>query len=415
MFGKKARTYYMSCLHPIIMSGEEVWRVHELIDEEQPFIQDVKLARQIVETLNLLEGLEDHHSVRIPKATREFADNTLSEWFELIAQIERKRGNMPYLVDRNLYSVDDGHFNDITWNHSLKRDDILKWLDSDSFADRFHEEYQFARSARHITNEPISGYVNRIFPIKFALRIFASLVLSECYDDEEIGEFDFAELMDLTTLREKCYSIAKYAKESLIGLDLKIEPGSTTDVRVGFPEGTEKAKERYVAQFIGSQRKNSVSGALFELGFANLAGFALGPLKHTTSDVMFTTLGWQFMMMENPLIDTKEGWKEYYETGVRFSEKEIDYLLKHFEKNIPAEWKLITDISSLIDQGHNRPKLLEEKLSEEYDWDKTKMSQMRNGALSRMEELCLISREKSGREVTYYLTEFCKERVLQKD
>ena len=168
-----------------------------------------------------------------------------------------------------------------------------------------------------------------------------------------------------------------------------------------------------MAQFIGSQRKNSVSGALFELGFANLAGFALGPLKHTTSDVMFTTLGWHFMMMENPLIDTKEGWKEYYETGVRFSEKEIDYLLKHFEKNIPAEWKLISDISSLIDQGHNRPKLLEEKLSEEYDWDKTKMSQMRNGALSRMEELCLISREKSGREVTYHLTDFCKERVLK--
>lgn len=400
-------------LHRIIMSGEDVWRVYDLIDESKPFIQDVKLARQIVETLNVLEGLEDDHFVRIPKATREFADNTLSEWFELIAQIERKRGNMPYLIDRNLYSADDGNFNDITWNHSLKRDDILKWLESDSFADRFHEEYQFAGRSRHITNEPISGYVNRLFPIKFALRIFASLVLSECYDDEELGEFDFAELMNLTTLREKCYSIAKYAKESLLSLDLKIEPGSTTDVRVGFPEASEKAKERYVAQFIGSQRKNVVSGALFELGFANLAGFALGPLKHTTSDVMFTKLGWHFMMLENPLIDTKEGWKEYYETGVRFSDKEIDYLLKHFERNIPAEWKLITDISLLIDQGHNRPKLLEEKLGEEYDWDKTKMSQMRNGALSRMEELCLISREKSGREVTYHLTDFCKERVLK--
>jgi len=121
------------------------------------------------------------------------------------------------------------------------------------------------------------------------------------------------------------------------------------------------------------------------------------------------------MLLENPLIDTKEGWDDYYKSGVRFSVKEIDFLLNHFQRNIPSEWKLISDISSLIYEGHNRPKLLEEKLSEEYDWDKTKISQMRNGALSRMEELCLISREKSGREVTYHLTDFCKERVLQKD
>ena len=404
----------MPRLSPTIMSEDEEWRVHELIDESQPFIQDVKLARQIIETLDSLESL-DEHDVRIPKATREFANNTLSEWFEYIAQIERKRGNMPYLIDRELYTADEGHLNDITWNHSLTKGDISKWLESEGFIDRFHEEAQFARSSRYLTKEPISGYVNRLFPIKFALRVFASLVLSECYDDEQVGEFEFAEMIDLSTLRNKCYSVAKYAKESLIGLDLKIEPGSTTDMRVGFPEGTEKAKERFVAQFIGSQRKNNVSGALFELGFATLAGFALGPIKHTTSDVMFTNLGWNFMLLENPLIDTKEGWDDYYKSGVRFSEKEIDFLLNHFQRNIPSEWKLISDISSLINEGYNRPKLLEEKLSEEYDWDKTKMSQMRNGALSRMEELCLISREKSGREVTYHLTEFCKERVLDKD
>ena len=68
----------MHRLDPTIMSGDEVWRVSELIDESQPFIQDVKLARQIIETLKSLKGLEDEHSVRIPKATREFADNTLS-------------------------------------------------------------------------------------------------------------------------------------------------------------------------------------------------------------------------------------------------------------------------------------------------------------------------------------------------
>ena len=391
------------------MGGDENWRVDELIDEKQPFIQDVKLARQIIETLSSLEKIEDHN-VRVPRSAREFADNTLTDWFELIAKIEKKRGNMPYLIDTDLYPGDDGTFNDIHWNHSLTKKDIETWFEDINFFDRFHEQYPIANRANNITKEPLSGYINRLFPIKFALRVLASLTISTYYDLED--NYDEDDIIELQELREKCYSAAKYAKNQLKMLDLKIEAGSTTDVRVGFPEETEKAKERFVAQFIGSKRKHNVSGALFDLGFTYLAGFSLGPIKHTSSNVLFSKIGWDFMMLENPLLDTKEGWNNYYKTGVRFSEKEIQYLLLHFEKNIPAEWKLMTDIANIINDGNNRPKLLEEKLVKIYDWDKTKASQMRNGALSRMEELCLIGREKSGREVTYHLTDFCKERML---
>tara|TARA_B110000483_G_C18167504_1_gene531951 strand:- start:452 stop:1642 length:1191 start_codon:yes stop_codon:yes gene_type:complete len=395
------------------MGGDEVWRVNELIDESHPFIQDVKLARQIVETINSLEGVEDHN-VRIPRSAKEFAANTLTDWFELIAQIEKKRGNMPHLVDRNLYSVDDGAMNDIGWNHALTVTDIGKWFESDDFADRFHDEYPMFNKLRHTAEEPISGYINRLFPVKFALRVLASLTLSGFYDEEN-QRFDEDGTIELHDLRERCYSIAKYAKEYLKGLDLKIEPGSTTDVRVGFPEESEKAKERFVAQFIGSKRKDNVSGALFELGFANLAGFSLGPIKHTSSNVLFTKIGWDFMMLPNPLldsIDSREGWDAYFETGVRFSDKEIQYLLSHIKQNIPSEWKLITNIAQIIHEGNDRPKSLEEKLVVIYNWDKTKASQMRNGALSRMEELCLIGRKKIGREVTYHLTDLCKSNVL---
>jgi predicted MarR family transcription regulator len=40
-----------------------------------------------------------------------------------------------------------------------------------------------------------------------------------------------------------------------------------------------------------------------------------------------------------------------------------------------------------------------------HDWEKTKTSQYRNGVLSRMEELELLSRAKDGRQVTYSLTD----------
>ena len=88
------------------------------------------------------------------------------------------------------------------------------------------------------------------------------------------------------------------------------------------------------------------------------------------------------------------------------------FLLKHFETNIPAEWQHLKHIANSIDKGENRPKLLEANLVSIYGWESTKVSQMRNGAVSRMEELSLLSREKEGREVTYKLTKLGKEKLL---
>ena len=72
----------------------------------------------------------------------------------------------------------------------------------------------------------------------------------------------------------------------------------------------------------------------------------------------------------------------------------------------------MTRIARSIDEGCNRPKSLEQDLLVMYGWEKTKMSQMRNGAVSRMEELGLINRQKEGREVTYSITDLCKSNLL---
>ena len=91
---------FSGALHAFSMADEE-WRVADLLDEEQPIVADAKLAKQIVEVLGALD--ETNLDVRVPKAAREFAENTLSEWFEIIAEIEKKRGNIPYLINRELY------------------------------------------------------------------------------------------------------------------------------------------------------------------------------------------------------------------------------------------------------------------------------------------------------------------------
>jgi hypothetical protein len=372
-------------------------------------VQDVMLAREIIETIKHIDDTE--LEVRIPKTAKTFAENILSDWFEAIAEVEKMRGNMPYLINRDLYSPGiDG--NDISWNQSLRKEDFKKWFDDEEFTDRFREEYLFM-PYRHKSEDPLSGYLNRIFPVKFVLRVLVTMTLEEFYDEEN-GRYDDAGNITLDQLRTTAFATAKYAKEWLSTLDLQQGPKHGSEVSVGFPENNEKARERFVAQFVGSKRKGNISGALFDMGFASLTGFSIGPIKHNTSDIHFTKVGWDFALLENPLLDSLEGWKDYFVSGKRFSEKEIEFLLVHLESNLSPEWKFMQTIASSIEEGNNRPKSLEECLVKEYDWEATKASQMRNGALSRMEELCLIKREKSGREVTYHLTEFCKINLLRK-
>ena len=384
---------------------EQEWLVPDLLDNEQPFIEDVNLARQIVETLDKIDKTEI--DVRVPKAAIEFAERTLSEWFEVIADIEKKRGNLPYLVDRSLYSaIYDGEV--LEWNQGLRRDDFETWLEDNDLMERFDQIFPRIKINDLAKSEqPLSGYYNRILPIKLTLRVMAAMAFAESHENEDWGDTDIS----LKSLREKSLNIAKYAREWLLHLDARSGSTKGSEISVGFPDNTEKAAERFVAQFVGSKRNKKLSGAIFEMGFVNISEF-MGTLL---DDLRFTNPGWQFAMMQNPIIDGgMEGWKEYINSGRRFSDDEIKFLIMHFKQNVPAEWKLINTISNLIDSGSNRPQALQEKLVGQYEWDKTKASQMRNGALSRMEELCLISRTKKGREVTYSLTNLCNQILLDK-
>ena len=135
------------------MSKDDEWKVSDLLDPKEPFVNDVQLARQMIDTLENKFNQSDHSvnpimeesgyflEVRTPKAAYEFIENTLSDWFETVAEIEKKRGNMPYLIDRSLYGSGK-----IEWNqglrsgictHGLEKTPLevmgrIKWQDMDS-------------------------------------------------------------------------------------------------------------------------------------------------------------------------------------------------------------------------------------------------------------------------------------------
>tara|TARA_A100001037_G_scaffold225287_1_gene203238 strand:+ start:627 stop:1805 length:1179 start_codon:yes stop_codon:yes gene_type:complete len=392
------------------MAGEEPWRVADLLDQEnQPFVEDVMLARQMVRTyseLKVLSSGSSHYGgdqvwlpeVRVPKQAIEFMENTLSEWFETVAQIEMRRGNLPYLIDRSLYS--DGEIN---WNQGLKKAEIESWMGPYGLG-----PYPFMKTTKP-TGEPLSGYYNRLLPVKFILRMMALLTCTSDNYDKDDGWQEGMEFEDFTLeeLREKTWQTASYARNTLLMIDeLQTAKGKKMNkISVGFPTEDEKSKERFVSQFVGSMKNKTPSGALFDMGFANMPVF----LGLSTEEIYFTPFGWNFAMLENPVIDETDGWKD---EGV-FSKAEVNYLLEHFKQNVPAEWKFMVSIAEMIRDGTNDATKMNAELISKRDWNRSKASVYRTGVLARMQELGLVDREKSGVEVTFVLTEEGKKKLLK--
>ena len=392
--------------HHAFSMAEDEWRVADLLDDDQAIVADAKLAKQIVEVLSTLD--ETNLDVRVPKAAREFAENTLSEWFEIIAEIEKKRGNIPYLINRELYQP--GTDGSPDWDQGLRLTDWKHWLSNPEFMEAFYQHFHLTKLHTSTKSEsPLSGYYNRIFPVKFVLRVLVAHSLINTHEISNDGEgwMEEAEQITLDELRKSALEHAVYARDSLVGIDRKAGALKNvgTEIAVGFPESNEKAKERFVAQFVGSKRKKELTGALIEMGFVNLPKF----ITFTVDEVHFTPEGLNFALLPNPILDDGgKGWMEYLQTGKRFSDVEVKFLLEHFRKNVPAEWGLMQAIYTAIRSGNNRPKSLDELLMMRYEAVPTQASQLRNGVVSRMEELMLLSRTKEGREVRYELTNFAE-------
>lgn len=387
--------------------AEHKWNVSDLLDINQPLVEEAKIARQVLESIALIE--QTNADVRIPQAAIEFAENALGGFLDTIAEIEKSRGNIPYLVPRNLYTLDG--LNAPGWRQGLEVDGWKVWTDDYDFIADLQQQKIIKMNSKLKSNDPFSGYYNRILPVKFVLRVLAVMTMQEKHEYIPEDHWESGDSIGIDDLRKTALDCALYARSSLERLDRKTGNPKNygAEIAVGFPEDSDKAKERFVAQFVVSKRKNNLSGAIIDMGFANVPDFAGTVLD----EVLLTPAGWQFVMMPNPIIDFNgEDWLEYMRTGKKFSDQEVAFLLAHFKKNVPAEWKFMVEVAKSINGGNDRPKQVESELKKTYEWEATKISQMRNGVISRMEELQLLSRHKEGREVTYKLTKLGEDSLL---
>ena len=346
---------------------------------------------------------------RIPTAAIEWAEMVFNEWFELVGKVAKSYGLRKRLADRTLF--DPRAMDAISWREgiTLEEIDILPRDDFDAMyelgPDGIEEALEDAFgpfgddpamsgmfSKLHLENM-LSGQYNRLFPIKVVLRTAASLILAR--DEFQVGdeETEYDEL-HIEELREECLKVAKYAKEQLKWLDKRHSISVGEKISTGFPEQTgEKSKkqsERFVSQFVGSVRSLG-KGLPFEIGLLSIDHEGM---------ISFTKAGVEFMLEKNPIIDLAEGFKE----GKSFTNSERAILLRSMVRNTPKEFEYMANLLKWIDEGIDRPKPLEENIKSTYGVDDTSASLMRTGAIARMIELDLVSRNKEGRKVSFSLT-----------
>lgn len=207
-------------------------------------------------------------------------------------------------------------------------------------------------------------------------------------------------------LEEATLKIAEEAAilgDFLIHHDEQHGIGRDDALSTAFPstEGnSEKARLRYANQFVASvNNQRQVSGLLIDLKLINFT-------RSKDIRLLLTEVGWHFASLPNPILDSPK------ETPTqKFSSEEIDFLLDHIARCVPAEDFAYRTIISAIADGADTPEKIDAALekyvtkNKKRDLSKSFLSSQRSGAISRMADLGLVTRVRDGVRVSYVITE----------
>jgi hypothetical protein len=170
---------------------------------------------------------------------------------------------------------------------------------------------------------------------------------------------------------------------------------------VGFPSGANKADRsrlRYANQFVGAiGKQGTLTGLLIDLKLINLA-------KNGTKRIFLTRPGWDFGLLENPVLDgiASDG---------KFTPAEVDFLLDHVRQRVPVEDFAFRTVLDAIRQGHDTPDKLDAICKEHLPQKRRKeltsvvVTSQRTGVISRMVDIGLVARRRDGVRVSYIVTD----------
>jgi len=234
-----------------------------------------------------------------------------------------------------------------------------------------------------LSDGPLWGQYNRIFPIKITLRLLANL-LSQNPE------------LELKYFRENASDFARRLGMQLLDVDKtkKRTRGERLSTALPVGENPFKSKNRFKNHFIGYVDNRGVfQGAPGKLKFVSFH-------KKNAYNICITRPGLEFSLLKNPILDGN------ISNGDSLSEEEKLYYIEHIKNHVPSEYDAMMFILTNISEGHNRPDDLTQILQKKYaNWTKSQANTIRSGLLSRMFELGLIYRDRLGlREIKYVLS-----------
>jgi hypothetical protein len=242
------------------------------------------------------------------------------------------------------------------------------------------------------------GQINKIFPIKLLLRYFVNHYLHQ----STVG---------LTEFKRKSRTAAHEIGTYLLNIDRRKKTRKDEKLSIALPLGESpeqriKANQRFENSYIGHMRKNSnlLSGALVELRFANLQG------DYRKQEIGLTKAGFEFSQLENPILDDEE-----YD-GTLSDEEKIFYV-EHVRDNVEGEYHAMQSLHDFIEAGLVSRNSLNEafrsKIESWKNWGHAKelnsfVDTQRSGLTSRMFELGLVEKIRTGITVEYHNSEFSR-------
>lgn len=237
------------------------------------------------------------------------------------------------------------------------------------------------------------GQYNRLLPVKVACRGLAELSRKEPRG------------VTIPAAAERLALAATELGDYLASIDQRCGHSRDELLATAFPTTSEtvaKSRARFANQFVASvSKQGQLSGLAVDLKLLNWA-------PNSTSRLQLTVAGWRFALLESPILDhTIE-----CPGGpvLRFSDEEITFLLEHISQHVPAEAFAYRAVLDAISEGANTPSALDAALTRygsqdgEREFSESFLASQRSGAVSRMTDLRLVERLRSGVRVEYAVT-----------
>lgn len=229
----------------------------------------------------------------------------------------------------------------------------------------------------------IFGQYNKFLPVKANCRLIANLL-----HESPSG-------VTLQHVMEAIQHHMPRLREWLTEYDIQHALERESALATAFPSKDTKSLLRYMNQFVLSVNKSGAASG-FPVAFGLLNG-----LDPKGARISLTEVGLHFALLQNPVLDSPQQPRQ------RLSGEERGFLLDHIRIFVPREHAAYTSVIQAIQGGANNPEALDAALrpfvtdgiSDPY------LSTQRAGAISRMTDLGLISRERQGIRVTYVVTQ----------